>query len=50
MVTEDLIPKEDDVITISHSGYIKRISVDSYRQQHRAGRDLSAWRPRKRTS
>jgi len=40
MVTEDLIPKEDDVITISHSGYIKRISVDSYRQQHRGGKGV----------
>lgn len=40
LVTEDLIPKEEDVITISNSGYIKRISVDSYRQQHRGGKGV----------
>lgn len=40
LLTEDLIPKEDVVITISNSGYIKRISVDSYRQQHRGGKGV----------
>ncbi|MDO8727287.1 MAG: DNA gyrase subunit A [Candidatus Methanoperedens sp.] len=40
LITEDLIPKEDVVITISNSGYIKRISVDSYRQQHRGGKGV----------
>ncbi len=40
LVTEDLITKEEDVITISNSGYIKRISVDSYRQQHRGGKGV----------
>jgi len=39
-VTEDLIPKEDDVITITNSGYIKRISVDSYKQQRRGGKGV----------
>ena len=29
---EDLIAEEDMVITISHSGYIKRIAVSTYRQ------------------
>ncbi|MFH0904543.1 MAG: DNA gyrase subunit A [Methanobacteriota archaeon] len=40
LLTEDLIPKEDVVITISNSGYIKRITVDSYRQQHRGGKGV----------
>ncbi|MBE84538.1 MAG: DNA gyrase subunit A [Gemmatimonadetes bacterium] len=38
---EDLIPIEDVVITISHSGYIKRIPVDTYRSQHRGGRGVT---------
>ncbi len=38
---EDLIPVEDVVITISHSGYIKRIPVDTYRSQHRGGRGVA---------
>ena len=39
---EDLIPVEDVVITISHSGYIKRIPVDTYRSQHRGGRGVTS--------
>ncbi len=35
---EDLIAEEDMVITISHNGYIKRLALDSYRQQRRGGR------------
>ncbi|HET7600088.1 MAG TPA: DNA gyrase subunit A [Gemmatimonadales bacterium] len=35
---EDLIAEEDMVITISHSGYIKRIPVSQYRRQRRGGR------------
>ena len=38
---EDLIPVEDVVITISHSGYIKRIPVSAYRQQRRGGRGVT---------
>lgn len=37
---EDLIAEEDMVITITHSGYIKRQPVTSYRQQHRGGRGI----------
>lgn len=37
---EDLIAKEDVVVTITHSGYIKRIPIDSYRAQNRGGRGL----------
>jgi DNA gyrase subunit A len=35
---EDLIAEEDMVVTISHSGYIKRTSVTSYKKQRRGGR------------
>ncbi len=37
---EDLIAEEDMVITITHSGYIKRLSVSSYRKQSRGGRGV----------
>jgi len=37
---EDLIAEEDMVITITHSGYIKRLSVSSYRRQSRGGRGV----------
>ena len=37
---EDLIAEEDMVITISHTGYIKRIAVSTYRRQRRGGRGL----------
>ena len=38
---EDLIAEEDMVVTISHSGYIKRTPVTTYRKQRRGGRGLS---------
>jgi len=38
---EDLIAEEDMVITISHTGYIKRISISTYRRQRRGGRGLN---------
>jgi DNA gyrase subunit A len=34
---EDLIAEEDMVVTISHTGYIKRTSVTTYRRQRRGG-------------
>jgi DNA gyrase subunit A len=37
---EDLIAEEDMVITISHAGYIKRLSVSMYRRQNRGGRGV----------
>jgi len=37
---EDLIAEEDMVITISHTGYIKRISISTYKRQRRGGRGL----------
>ncbi|HEY0971621.1 MAG TPA: DNA gyrase subunit A [Gemmatimonadales bacterium] len=38
---EDLIAEEDMVITVSHTGYIKRTSVSTYRRQRRGGRGLN---------
>ena len=38
---EDLIQQEDMVLTISHSGYIKRLPVSSYRKQKRGGKGIS---------
>jgi DNA gyrase subunit A len=35
---EDMIVEEDMVVTVSHSGYIKRNPVSLYRSQHRGGR------------
>ena len=37
---EDLIAKEDVVITLSHEGYIKRVSIDQFRAQGRGGRGV----------
>ncbi len=34
---EDLIPVEDVVVTITNTGYIKRLPCDTYRQQRRGG-------------
>ncbi len=38
---EDLIAEENMVISISHSGYIKRIPVSTYRRQRRGGRGVN---------
>ncbi|MGH7719813.1 MAG: DNA gyrase subunit A, partial [Gemmatimonadaceae bacterium] len=38
---EDLIAEEDMVVTVSHSGYVKRTSVSTYRKQRRGGRGLN---------
>ena len=38
---EDLIAEEDMVVTISHSGYIKRTSVSNYKRQRRGGKGLN---------
>lgn len=40
ILDEDLIPQEDVIITISHSGYIKRLPVNTYRSQKRGGRGV----------
>jgi len=46
MRIEDLIEKEDVVITISHLGYIKRTSNAEYRAQRRGGRGAMGGRTR----
>jgi DNA gyrase subunit A len=38
---EDLIAEENVVITLTHLGYIKRISADTYRTQRRGGRGIT---------
>ncbi len=38
---EDLITREDMVITVTHSGYVKRTPLATYRTQHRGGKGRS---------
>ncbi len=38
---EDLIADEPCIITISHGGYIKRVPIDTYREQRRGGKGVS---------
>jgi len=37
---EDLIAEEEVIVTISHSGYVKRMAIDTYRKQGRGGRGV----------
>ncbi|WP_017378752.1 DNA gyrase subunit A [Paenisporosarcina sp. TG-14] len=37
---EDLIPRENSVLTLTHNGYIKRLPVNTYRSQKRGGRGV----------
>ena len=37
---EDLIPVRDTVITMTHLGYIKRMTVDNFRSQNRGGKGI----------
>ncbi len=39
---ENLIKREDVVVTITHSGYIKRIPLDTYKVQNRGGKGIIA--------
>lgn len=38
---EDLIPEENCVFTMTHNGYIKRVTADTYRAQKRGGRGVT---------
>ena len=38
---EDLIAREDMVITVTHGGYVKRTALNTYRTQHRGGKGRS---------
>ncbi|MFC6334351.1 DNA gyrase subunit A [Paenibacillus septentrionalis] len=40
ILDEDLIPREEVLISITHSGYIKRLPVSTYRSQKRGGRGV----------
>ncbi|MGM9945585.1 MAG: DNA gyrase subunit A [Lysinibacillus sp.] len=37
---EDLIPRENSVVTLTHNGYIKRLAASTYRSQKRGGRGV----------
>ena len=37
---EDLIPVKDTVVTMTHMGYIKRMTVDNFRSQNRGGKGI----------
>ncbi len=41
MDDEDLIAREEMVVTVSHSGYIKRVPLNTYRAQRRGGKGRS---------
>ncbi|WP_083378382.1 DNA gyrase subunit A [Varibaculum massiliense] len=40
MSMEDLIEEQDVVVTITHSGYVKRTRLDQYRSQKRGGKGI----------
>ena len=41
MEDEDLIEREDMVVTFTHGGYVKRVPLATYRTQHRGGKGRS---------
>jgi DNA gyrase/topoisomerase IV subunit A len=41
MDDEDLIPREDMVITVTHGGYVKRTALSTYRSQKHGGKGRS---------
>ena len=43
---EDLIQKEDMVVTVSHRGYIKRVPLSTYKAQRRGGKGRSGMKMR----
>ena len=40
IVDEDLIKEEENIVTITHRGYIKRMPLDTYKAQRRGGRGV----------
>ncbi|SDX00815.1 DNA gyrase subunit A [Paenibacillus sp. CF384] len=40
ILDEDLIPREDVIISVTHSGYVKRLPVTTYRSQKRGGKGV----------
>jgi DNA gyrase subunit A len=45
LTAEDLVPKEEVVVTLTHRGYIKRQPTRSFRSQHRGGVGRRGARP-----
>ena len=43
---EDLIQREDMVVTVSHAGYIKRVPLSAYRAQRRGGKGRAGMQTR----
>jgi DNA gyrase subunit A len=43
---EDLIQREDMVVTVSHAGYIKRVPLSTYRAQRRGGKGRAGMQTR----
>jgi DNA gyrase subunit A len=43
---EDLIQREDMVVTVSHAGYVKRVPLSSYRAQRRGGKGRAGMQTR----
>ncbi|MCR6734242.1 MAG: DNA gyrase subunit A [Afipia sp.] len=43
---EDLIQREDMVVTVSHAGYVKRVPLSAYRAQKRGGKGRSGMQTR----
>lgn len=39
---EELIEREDILITLTHEGYVKRLPIDTYRVQNRGGKGINA--------
>ncbi|MCC0001156.1 MAG: DNA gyrase subunit A [Methylobacteriaceae bacterium] len=46
MEDEDLIQREEMVVTVSHNGYIKRVPLSTYRAQRRGGKGRSGMQTR----
>ena len=46
IVDADLIPVEQVVISMTHTGYVKRLPVSEYRAQNRGGKGITAHRPK----
>ena len=46
LTEEDLIPDVDVVVTLTKTGYIKRIPGDTYRTQNRGGRGITGVKPK----
>ncbi|WP_203363977.1 DNA gyrase subunit A [Bacillus sp. REN10] len=40
IMDEDLIPREQVVVTLTHNGYVKRLPASTYRSQKRGGRGI----------